>query len=289
MMTAPTVPVALVTGAAKRLGSGIAEALHAEGYAVCLHYHRSAADANTLAATLNARRPNSAITVQADLSNIAKASVGGTDGSAPVTLFKRCGDLVDACYTHWGRCDVLVNNASSFYPTPLLRKDEDGHESGVGDREATEAATADLFGSNAIAPYFLIKAFAQRVADIPAEQRGTNYSIVNMVDAMTNQPLLGYTIYTMTKGALEGLTRSAALELAPLQVRVNGVGPGVSVLADDMPPAEREDYCSKVPLYQRDSSAAEVSDVVIFLCSSKAKYITGACVKVDGGYSLTRA
>nr|AAB61214.1 aldoketoreductase [Leishmania amazonensis] len=287
-MTAPTVPVALVTGAAKRLGSSIAEGLHAEGYAVCLHYHRSAAEANTLSATLNARRPNSAITVQADLSNVAKAPVSGADGSAPVTLFTRCAALVAACYTHWGRCDVLVNNASSFYPTPLLRSDEDGHEPCVGDREAMEAAAADLFGSNAIAPYFLIKAFAHRSRH-PSRAARTNYSIVNMVDAMTNRPLLGYTIYTMAKGALEGLTRSAALELAPLQVRVNGIGPGLSVLADDMPPAVREDYRSKVPLYQRDSSAAEVSDVVIFLCSSKAKYITGTCVKVDGGYSLTRA
>nr|1E7W_A Chain A, PTERIDINE REDUCTASE [Leishmania major]1E7W_B Chain B, PTERIDINE REDUCTASE [Leishmania major]6RXC_A Chain A, Pteridine reductase 1 [Leishmania major]6RXC_C Chain C, Pteridine reductase 1 [Leishmania major] len=288
-MTAPTVPVALVTGAAKRLGRSIAEGLHAEGYAVCLHYHRSAAEANALSATLNARRPNSAITVQADLSNVATAPVSGADGSAPVTLFTRCAELVAACYTHWGRCDVLVNNASSFYPTPLLRNDEDGHEPCVGDREAMETATADLFGSNAIAPYFLIKAFAHRVAGTPAKHRGTNYSIINMVDAMTNQPLLGYTIYTMAKGALEGLTRSAALELAPLQIRVNGVGPGLSVLVDDMPPAVWEGHRSKVPLYQRDSSAAEVSDVVIFLCSSKAKYITGTCVKVDGGYSLTRA
>ncbi|GET88674.1 pteridine reductase 1 [Leishmania tarentolae] len=289
MTTSPTAPVALVTGAAKRLGSSIAEALHAEGYTVCLHYHRSAADASTLAATLNARRPNSAITVQADLSNVATASFSETDGSVPVTLFSRCSALVDACYMHWGRCDVLVNNASSFYPTPLLRKDAGEGGSSVGDKESLEVAAADLFGSNAIAPYFLIKAFAQRVADTRAEQRGTSYSIVNMVDAMTSQPLLGYTMYTMAKEALEGLTRSAALELASLQIRVNGVSPGLSVLPDDMPFSVQEDYRRKVPLYQRNSSAEEVSDVVIFLCSPKAKYITGTCIKVDGGYSLTRA
>ncbi|KAG5504718.1 hypothetical protein GH5_05344 [Leishmania sp. Ghana 2012 LV757] len=288
-MLAPTAPVALVTGAAKRIGRTIAEALHAEGYAVCLHYHLSASDANGLAAELNTRRPNSAITVQADLSAVAATSLNGADGSAPVSLVKRCADLVYACYNHWGRCDVLVNNASAYYPTPLLRKEEEGRETSDREREVIETAAADLFGSNAIAPYFLIKAFAQRLADTPTEQRGGNYSIVNMVDAMTNQPLLGFTMYTMAKGALEGLTRSAALELAPLRVRVNGVGPGLSVLAEDMAPDMREDYRRKVPLYQRECTAAEVSDAVLFLCSSKAKYITGTCVKVDGGYSLTRA
>ncbi|KAG5478815.1 hypothetical protein CUR178_05394 [Leishmania enriettii] len=296
-MLAPTAPVALVTGAAKRIGRAIAEALHAEGYAVCLHYHLSAADANGLASELNTRRPDSAITVQADLSAVAETSLNGADGSASVSLVKRCVDLVYACYNHWGRCDVLVNNASAYYPTPLLRKDGEGRETSHGEgretsdgeREVAETAAADLFGSNAIAPYFLIKAFAQRLADTPTEQRGSNYSIVNMIDAMTNQPLLGFTMYTMAKGALEGLTRSAALELAPLRVRVNGVGPGLSVLAEDMPPHMREDYRGKVPLYQRECTAAEVSDAVLFLCSSKAKYITGTCVNVDGGYRLTRA
>ncbi|CAJ1024935.1 Enoyl-(Acyl carrier protein) reductase/short chain dehydrogenase, putative [Leishmania lindenbergi] len=288
MMSVATVPVALVTAAAKRLGCGIAEILHAQGYAVCLHYHRSAEDANTLAATLNSRRPNSAIAVQADLSAIATASVSSAHGAAPISLVQRCAGLVDACYNHWGRCDVLVNNASAYYPTPLLNKDEEGHEPSM-DEETEAAAAADLFGTNALAPFFLIKAFAQRVADIPAEQRSDNYSIVNMIDAMTNQPLLGFTMYTMAKEALEGLTRSAALELAPLQVRVNGVSPGLSLFPAGMPSAVQADYRSKVPLYQRESTAEEVAAAVFFLCSSSAKYITGTCVKVDGGYSLTRA
>ncbi|KAG5478619.1 hypothetical protein LSCM1_06022 [Leishmania martiniquensis] len=288
-MHVSTAPVALVTGAAKRIGSAIAEALHAEGYTVCLHFRLSAAEAEALAAKLNTRRPNSAIAVHASLSTGVATAVSDAGSSASASLVKRCADLVGACYAHWGRCDVLVNNASAYYPTPLFRKGEEAEAFSLGAGEASETAAADIFGSNAIAPYFLVKAFAQRVADTPAAQRGDNYAIVNMADAMTYQPLVGFTMYTMAKGALEGLTRSAALELAPLRIRVNGVGQGLSVLADDMPPDVRECYRGKVPLYQREASTEEVSDAVLFLCSSKATYITGTCVNVDGGYSLTRA
>jgi pteridine reductase len=271
-------PVALVTGAAKRIGQGVVEGMHAEGFSVCIHYHNSAEEATALAAALNAKRANSAMLLQADLS--------GTSPSSPQPLFARCAALINACYDHWGRCDVLVNNASAYYPTPLLvtSKDADGEE-----EPTVETAASDLFGSNAVAPYYLTKAFAQRVADTPSEQRGTNYCIINMVDAMTNQPLLGFTAYTMGKAALEGLTRSAAMELAPLCIRVNGVGPGLSVLAASMPEEDRVQYRSKVPLYQREASAKEIGDTVVFLCSDKAKYITGAMVNVDGGWSLTRS
>ncbi|KAG5504341.1 hypothetical protein JKF63_04790 [Porcisia hertigi] len=288
-MLSSTMPVALVTGSAKRLGAGIAVALHTEGYAVCLQYNHSAAEAAALAEALNEKRPNSAIVIQADLRNTSVSSNGGTDDLAVVPLSKCCASLVDACYTHWGRCDVLVNNASAYYPTPLLRGDGEGRNSCFQGAGAAEAAADDIFGSNAMAPYYLIKTFAQRVADTPTERRGGNYSIVNMVDAMTRQPLLGFTMYSMAKGALESLTRCAALELAPLHIRVNGVGPGLSVLGDDMPSDIREDYRKKVPLYQREATITEVSDIVIFLCSSKARYVTGASLNVDGGYSLTRA
>ncbi|KAK7195832.1 pteridine reductase 1 [Novymonas esmeraldas] len=291
-MPSSTAPVALVTGAARRLGGAIAEALHADGYNVCLHYHRSAAAAEALAASLNATRPNSAVAAHADLSATATGAAAAPKGVAeeavsPASLSKRCEGLIGVCYSSWGRCDALVNNASGYYPTPLLRPSSDGGDG--SSTEDVEAAAADLFGSNAIAPYYLIKVFAQRIADLPAEARASNYAVVNMVDAMTAQPLLGFTMYTMAKGALEGLTRSAALELAPLRIRVNGVGPGLSVLADDMPSSVREEYRRKVPLYQRESTAAEIGDAVLFLCSDKSKYITGTFVNVDGGWSLTRA
>lgn len=281
-MSRHSAPVALVTGAAKRIGQGIAEGLHAEGYAVCIHYHNSAEEAAALAAALNAKRANSAMTLQADLSTVTAATSHAGE-SATTPLFTRCASLIKGCYDHWGRCDVLVNNASAYYPTPLLS------EAPATEAAAVETAASDLFGSNAIAPYYLTKAFAQRVADTPSEQRGANYAIINMVDAMTNQPLLHFTAYTMGKAALEGLTRSAAVELAPLHIRVNGVGPGLSVLAANMPEADRVQYRSKIPLYQREASAKEVGDTVVFLCSDKAKYITGAMVNVDGGWSLTRS
>ncbi|KPI86058.1 pteridine reductase 1 [Leptomonas seymouri] len=283
-MSRHTAPVALVTGSAKRIGRGIVEGLHAEGFSVCIHYHNSKEEAAALAAALNARREDSAMTLAADLSTVTPASAKAAETA--VSLFSRCTALLDGCYSHWGRCDVLVNNASAYYPTPLLRD----AKKGTAVEEATvETAASDLFGSNAIAPYYLTRAFAQRVADTPSEQRGRNYCIINMVDSMTNQPLLGFTAYTMGKAALEGLTRSAALELAPLCIRVNGVGPGLSVLAVNTPEEDRVQYRSKVPLYQREASAEEIADTVVFLCSDKAKYITGAMMNVDGGWSLTRS
>lgn len=283
-------PVALVTGAAKRIGQGIVEGLHAEGYAICIHYHNSHEEASALAAALNTRRADSAVTLQADLSTVVAPAAGeAAEGKASsgLSLFARCASLLDGCYAHWGRCDVLVNNASAYYPTPLLT--DRSRSDTAAEAQQVETAASDLFGSNAVAPYYLVKAFAQRVADTPAEERGDNYSIVNMVDAMTNQPLLGFTAYTMGKAALEGLTRSAALELAPLSIRVNGVGPGLSVLAASMSEAEREQYRSKVPLYHREASAEEIGATVVFLCSEKAKYTTGAMLNVDGGWSLTRS
>lgn len=274
-MASTDAPVALVTGAAKRIGRGIAEALHAEGYAVMLHYSKSAEEAKALAADFNSKRPDSAAVVKADLSTSAVPA--GADAAPPLSLSARCAELIATCYAQWGRCDVLVNNASAYYPTPL-----------VGSTEDVSAAASDLFGSNAIAPYFLTTAFAQRVADTPAEQRCDNYSIINMVDAMTHQPLHSFTMYTMGKAALEGLTRSAALELAPLRIRVNGVGPGLSTLPVDMPAALHEEYRRKVPLYQRESTPAEIAHAVLFLCSEKAKYISGSCLNVDACWSLTR-
>lgn len=287
-MSINSAPVALVTGAAKRIGRGIVEGLHAEGYSVCIHYHNSAEEAAALAADLNARRENSAMTLQADLSTVTPSTAMTEAQAQAAPLFARCAALISGCYAHWGRCDVLVNNASAYYPTPLLALPTSNAAAAAAE-SAEEAAAADLFGSNAIAPYYLTKAFAQRVADTPLEQRSHNYSIVNMVDAMTNQPLRGFTAYTMGKAALEGLTRSAALELAPLRIRVNGIGPGLSVLAASMPEEDRMRYRSKVPLYQREASAQEIADTVVFICSEKAQYVTGAIMNVDGGWSLTRS
>lgn len=272
-MTSSTAPVALVTGAAKRIGKAIASGLHAEGYTVCLHYYQSKEETEALVAFFNEVRPHSAMAIQADL-NLTRVRADAQLPSLPA----RCTSLVEACYESWGRCDVLVNNASAYYPTPLVSTEDTN--------EGVEEAAADIFGSNAIAPYYLIKAFAKKATAVPTED---GYRVINMVDSMTKQPLLGFAGYTMAKGALESLTQAAALELAPHGIRVNGVGPGLSVLPRNMAPEIQEEYRRKVPLGQRESKAEEIADVVVFLASKKAQYITGAFLNVDGGWSLTRA
>ncbi|EPY39015.1 pteridine reductase [Angomonas deanei] len=146
---------------------------------------------------------------------------------------------------------------------------------------------SDLFGSNAVAPFYLIQSLVHHCQD-KERNKERNVSVVNMVDAMTNQPLLGFTMYTMAKHALEGLTKSAAVELAPLCIRVNGVAPGLSVLPVGMSAEEQDMYRTKVPLYQREAQPEDIARTVAFVVSDNASYLTGSIINVDGGWSLTR-
>lgn len=247
------VPVVLVTGAARRIGACIVRRFHAHGYRVLIHYNHSASDANTLAAELNGQRSASAATLQAELTDQAAVSALG-----PQAL---------ACF---GRVDVLVNNASSFYATEF------------GD--SSNSQWDDLIDSNLRAAYFLSQALAE-------ELRGRGGAIVNIVDSYADSPLRHYPIYSIAKAGLKAMTRSLAKELAP-QVRVNGVSPGAIIwpdnLADDSDPQvldKRAAIIASIPL-ARTGAPEDIADLTLFL-ATQASYVTGQVLRVDGGRNLS--
>ncbi len=238
--------VALITGAARRIGASIAATLHQDGADVAIHYRGSGEAAAELAEGLNKDRPDSAITVQADLNDTA-----GLPG------------LVDSIVAWKGGLDVLVNNASSFYPTP------------PGD--ITEQQWDDLIGSNLKAPLFLSQ------AALPAlrESKGV---IINIVDIHAMRPLRNHTIYGPAKAGLAMLTRSLAKDLAP-EVRVNGVAPGAILWPeDDMSDATKDSILEQIPL-ERAGEPADIAGCVLFLVRD-ADYVTGQIIAVDGGRSI---
>jgi pteridine reductase len=237
---------ALVTGGARRVGAAIARRLHAAGANVVLHYRDSAADADALAAELNALRAKSAATVKAEL-------------LAPIAPRA----LVSAATEPFGRLDLLVNNASAFFPVA------------VGAIEPSH--WEELIGSNLRAPLFI----SQEAAPQLAKNRG---AIINIVDIHAERPLKGYSVYSIAKSGLAALTRSLALELAP-QVRVNGVAPGAIAWPEDgqFESAERERILATTPL-GRLGSPEDIAQAVHFLAC--APYITGQILAVDGGRSI---
>jgi pteridine reductase len=244
-MSSPNSPVVLITGAARRVGAEIARTLHAAGANVVLHHRASAAEANALAVELNARREKSALAVRRDLLD--------TSGLA---------SMVAEAVAHFGRLDALVNNASSFYPTP------------VGAIDA--AAWDDLVGSNLKGPLFLSQAAAPHLAK-------TNGCIVNITDIHAERPLKGYPLYCAAKAGLLGLTRALALELAPA-VRVNAVAPGAIEWPEndcDFPAAEQAAIIAHT-LLKRVGSPTDIARTVKFLVFD-APYITGQVINVDGG------
>jgi len=236
-----------VTGAAKRVGAAIARALHAAGARVVLHYRSSAADAQALALALNALRPDSAICLQADLRDTRTAA-----------------QLVDAAVARWGRLDALVNNASSFFPTPLGGIDE--------------AAWDDLVGSNMKAPLFLAQAAA-------APLKACRGAIVNITDIHAEWPLKNYPLYCAAKAGLLGLTRALALELAP-EVRVNAVAPGPIAWPENaaFDAQARADIVART-LLQRTGDPTDIARTVRFLLF-EAPFVTGQVLNVDGGRSI---
>lgn len=244
--------VCLITGASKRLGACTAKKFHAEGFNVIIHYNRSESEAEALVAQLNAIRTGSAFCLQAEL----------TDSEQVQSLARLALD----CYQ---RVDVLVNNASAFYPTPLA--------------ECDHKTWDDLFDSNLRAGFFL----AQRLAPELEQRAG---SIVNMTDTHADNPLKGFPIYSIAKAGVKAMTKSLAKELAP-RVRVNGVSPGAILwppsLEDESDPAvleAREKMLEKIPL-RTLGEPQNIADTVFFLAND-ACYVTGQTVRVDGGRYL---
>ena len=241
-------PVALVTGSAKRLGRQIISQLHQAGYRVIIHYNQSATDANNLATSLNQQRPDSALTIQANLLDEQAVQL-----------------LANKALASFNRLDVLINNASSFYATPL--------------GSATLANWDDLFGSNVKAPYFLCKALAPALA-------ANKGCIINMVDIHAQQPLQDHSIYCMAKAALLMMTKSLARELAPT-IRVNGIAPGAILWpSQQLAEADKAAILQQIPL-QRTGSPEDIASTVLFLLQSP--YISGQIIAVDGGRSLGSA
>ena len=238
--------IVLVTGAARRIGAAIVTRLQENGARVAIHYRGSAEDADKLAASLNAQRPDSAATFQADL-------LSPDDITALITSVVEGG----------GRLDGLVNNASTFYPTPVGK--------------ITEAHWDDLVGSNFKAPLFLSQEAVPRL-------RETLGSIVNIVDIHSQRPLRNHPVYGPAKAALAMLTRSLAKDLAP-DIRVNGVSPGAILWPEDgMTAAVQQTILRQVPM-ERAGIPEDIAGCVLYLMRD-ATYVTGQIIAVDGGRSV---
>lgn len=240
-------PVALITGGAKRVGAVIAQTLHAAGYDIALHCRHSRSDADALAAELSSQRADSVLVVQADLSDLQTLPT-----------------MVEAALSKFGRLDALVNNASTFYPTPL--------------ETASPAQWNDLFASNAQAPFFLAQ------AALPA-LRASRGAIVNLVDIYAERALAQHPIYVMAKAALAAMTRSLALDLGS-DIRVNGVAPGAVMWpSDGKPYNDQEAMLARTPL-KRAGAPEDVASAVLWLLRD-APFVTGQIIRVDGGRSVT--
>ena len=218
-------PVALVTGAARRLGAAIATGLHAAGYNLALHYRDSADEAAALQDTLEESRRNSTVLLRADLSDTAKLS-----------------SLVERTVLRFGRLDALVNNASAFFPTP------------VG--ETTEAMWDALMDANAKAPFFLAQAAAFHL-------RESHGAVLNLSDIYAERPLANHTVYCMAKAALSMLTFSLARELGP-EIRVNAIAPGAILWPESDDDSPKQTLIDRTAL-KRTGTPEEIAEAAVFL------------------------
>jgi len=241
-------PVALITGAARRIGAEIARQLHAAGYNIVLHYRHSADEAAALRDKLNGERTESATLVSADLCDLATIDT-----------------LAEKALAAWGRMDALINNASSFYPTPV----------GEIHREHWD----DLVGTNVQAPLFLSQALAPALTE-------TEGCIINIADIHAERPLSGHPVYCIAKAGNVMLTKSLAKELAPA-VRVNGIAPGAILWPEnegELDEAAKQTILKRIAL-KRIGSPEDIARTIRFLVTD-APYITGQVVPVDGGRNL---
>lgn len=241
--------VALITGGAKRVGAAITRMLHAQGMRVVIHCHTSVAAAKALCETLNAERPNSAAMIQ--------ANVLETD---------QLPQLIQYAMDTFGRLDVLVNNASTYYATP------------VGSIERHQ--WHDLMGSNLKAPLFLSQAAAPALV-------ASQGCIVNITDMHIERPKKNYVVYSVAKAGLVTLTKSLAQELSP-HVRVNAVAPGPVLWPDDNQEFDEayRQLVIKQTLLKRTGAPSDIAKAVKFLVFD-APFITGHVLAVDGGRSLS--
>ena len=235
----------LITGGAKRVGAAICRLLHSEGANLMIHYRSSLGEASALAAELNAIRAQSVALVQADLLDIA-------------TLPK----LVHECEKVFGGLDVLINNASSFYPTEVGNIDE--------------TSWVDLIGTNLKAPLFLSQAAA-------ASLKKNAGCIVNITDIHAERPMKSYVVYSIGKAGLVAMTKSLARELGP-QVRVNAVSPGpiMGEAQDAVQAAHIKPMVARVPV-GRLGTPDEVAAAVALLASDEGAFINGQMIQVNGG------
>jgi pteridine reductase len=237
---------ALITGAARRVGAGIARALHGAGANLLLHCHRSVAAATALAAELEAARPDSVQIVVCDLLD------PGALSALPARACERFGSL-----------DMLINNASSFYPTPF--------------GTITGAQWDDLIGTNLRAPLFLAQAAATQL-------RRSRGLLINIVDIHGMRPLRDHMVYSAAKAGLIMLTRALARELAP-EVRVNGIAPGSVMWPESgMDEDRKQKILERTPLH-RAGSAQDIARTVLFFATD-APFVTGQILAVDGGRSI---
>jgi pteridine reductase len=239
-------PVALITGAAKRVGAAIAAHLHAHGFDVVIHHRASPKEAAALAAGLESQRAGTTLIVQAELGDTAALRA-----------------VIDAAIARFGRLDALVNNASAFHPTPL------GH--------ATDDDWSALLDSNAKGPFFLAQAAAPHL-------RASGGAIVNLVDVYSERPLAKHTIYSMAKAANAMLVKSLAVELGP-DVRVNGVSPGAILWPESGKSDEAKQAMLAKTALKRVGSPQDIAEAVRWLLQD-ARYTTGQILAVDGGRLL---
>lgn len=238
--------VVLITGAAHRIGAMTVRHLHEAGMNIVLHYHSSRNAAQALQKELNAKRENSVILIQADLL---------ATNALPA--------LVREAHTAWERLDVLINNASTFYRTPINKADD--------------TQWNDLMGTNLKVPFFL----AQAAAPYLNKHKGC---IVNMADIHAERPLKHYPIYSIAKAGLVMLTKSLAYELGP-DVRVNAVAPGAILWPEDIDEVTKQRIVSKT-LLKRKGEPLDIARTILFLIND-ATYMTGQILSVDGGRSLS--
>ncbi len=238
--------VALITGAARRIGAQIARKVHSEGFDVAIHYRDSATDAVELQQQLEQVRPESSLLIRADLLDNEKLAL-----------------IIDQIRNWRGRLDLLVNNASSFFPTPLAAADENQWN--------------QLMGSNLKAPFFLAKAAAGLL-------EASGGCIINLVDIHAQRPLRNHSIYSMAKAGSAMMVKSLARELGP-KVRVNGLAPGAILWPEKGMDDESMNTILERTALKRPGTADDISRTVLFL-ALEANYITGQIITVDGGRSI---
>lgn len=238
--------VAFITGAAQRIGATIATQLHRRGYNIIIHYRNSGKSSQQLASSLNSQRAESAGCIRGDLQSLEEVNT-----------------IAEQALSMWGKVDVLVNNASSFYPTPIGSVSENDWDM--------------LIGSNLKGPFFL----SQQLTPTLKSNRGC---IVNIIDIYADKPLKGHPVYCIAKAGLAMMTKSLASELAP-EIRVNGISPGAILWPEPEPDSDQKlNITNKIPL-KKIGDLTDISKAVIFLIED-APYITGQILSVDGGRSL---